>query len=108
MRQHSTDKTEIPIPQLVRNYDHLREIADEIPPLDTKPEVQLLIGRDAPEIMKAREVRHGPKGAPWAHKLAVGWTVCGRMCFSRQRRPVHIRTDRTVVQWSSNKVNVTQ
>ncbi len=65
----------------------------------------MLIGRNAPEIMKVREVRNGPKGAPWAHKLAIGRTICGRMCFSRQGRPVHIRTHRTVVQWSSNKVN---
>ena len=77
-----TEKHEIPTTESVKQYDHLRDIAGEIPPLDTKAQVQLLIGRDAPEIMKVREVRNGPKGAPWAHKLAIGWTVCGRLCVN--------------------------
>ncbi|CAB3980037.1 Hypothetical predicted protein [Paramuricea clavata] len=93
-----TEKHEIPTTQLVKQYEHLRKIADEIPPLDTKAQVQLLIGRDAPEIMKVREVRNGPKGAPWAHKLAIGWTVCGRLCVNRQGAPVHVQTHRTVIQ----------
>ena len=99
-----TEKHEIPTTESVKQYDHLRDIAGEIPPLDTKAQVQLLIGRDAPEIMKVREVRNGPKGAPWAHKLAIGWTVCGRLCVNRQGGPVHVQTHRTVIHGSSGEV----
>ncbi|XP_028407838.1 uncharacterized protein LOC114530418 [Dendronephthya gigantea] len=99
-----SDKREIPIPEQVKRYGHLREVADKLPPLNSEAEVQLLIGRDAPEIMKVREVRNGPKGAPWAHRLAVGWTVCGRMCVNRQGGPIHITTHRTVVRDLSNKL----
>ncbi|XP_028391897.1 uncharacterized protein LOC114516570 [Dendronephthya gigantea] len=99
-----SDKREIPIPEQVRRYGHLREVADKLPPLKSEAEVQLLIGRDAPEIMKVREVRNGPKGAPWAHRLAVGCTICGRMCVNRQGGPIHITTHRTVVRDLSNKL----
>ncbi|CAB3985600.1 Hypothetical predicted protein [Paramuricea clavata] len=42
----------------------------EIPPLDQEAKVGILIGRDVPELLKVRAFRNGPKGAPWAQKLA--------------------------------------
>ena len=92
------DKQEIPKPQHVKKFHHLQDIADEIPPFDSKVQVHLLFGRDAPEIIKVKEVRNGPKGTPWAHRLTVGWTVCGEMCVKRDGEPVHIRTHRTVCE----------
>jgi hypothetical protein len=56
------DKREIPTPELVRKFPHLQEIAREIPPLDPKAQIHLLIGRDAPEILKVRAFKNGPKG----------------------------------------------
>ena len=64
MRKYSYRQTEIPTPELVKKFHHLRDIAKEIPPLDRKAEVALLIGRDAPELMKVREVGNGPIGTP--------------------------------------------
>jgi hypothetical protein len=58
------DKREIPTPELVRKFPHLQEIAREIPPLDPKAQIHLLIGCDAPEILKVRAFKNGPKGAP--------------------------------------------
>ena len=62
-----SDKGEIPTPEKVKAFAHLRDIAKEIPPMDEQAEIQLLIGRDAPELMKIRAFRNGPKGTPWAH-----------------------------------------
>lgn len=91
------EKREIPTPEIAKQFTHLQEIASEIPPLDPKAEISILIGRDAPEIMKVRAFKNGPKGAPWAQRLAVGWTVCGQVCLDRIGGPIHISTHRTTV-----------
>ena len=75
------DKREIPTPGMARRFPHLTAITDEIPPLDETAKVHLLIGRDAPELPKVRESRNGPKGAPWAQRLTLGWTISGQMCL---------------------------
>ena len=46
------DKSEIPTPEFAVQYTHLRDNADEIFPLDSKAEVQLLISRNAPKLLK--------------------------------------------------------
>ena len=81
------------------NFPHLREIAVEIPAYDHKANVKILIGRDAPELLKIRESRNGPKGAPWAQQLDLGWTVSGQMCLDRVGGPVHISTRRKAVKY---------
>ena len=93
------DKREIPTPELAKRYNHLRDIANDIPPIDPDAEIQLLTGRNAPEIMKVRAFRNGSPGSPWAHKLCIGWTICGYQCIDRLGGPIHvltILTNRTV------------
>ena len=58
------DKQEIPTPEMARRFPHLRDTANEISQLDENAEIHLLIGRDAPELLKVRESRNGPRGAP--------------------------------------------
>ena len=70
-------KREIPTLEMARRFPHLQEIANEIPPLDGTANIHLLIRRDAPELLKVREFRNGPKGTPWAQKLSLGWTIIG-------------------------------
>ena len=95
MQQYPEDKREIPTPEIVKQFDNLCDISEEIPPFDNEAKVQLLIGRNTPELLKVRAFRNGPNGTPWAHKLAVGWTICGQTCIDRQGGAVHISTYRT-------------
>ena len=78
-------------------YPHLSSIADEIPPIDSQAKVQLLIDRDALELLKVRAFKNGPKGAPWAQKLVFGWTISGQACLDRTDGPIHVRARRTCV-----------
>ena len=82
-------------PSLKRS-NHLRNIANNIPPIDQDAEIQLLIGRNAPEIIKVRAFCNGSPGSPWAHKLSIGWTICGHQCIDRLGGPIRISTYRTV------------
>lgn len=68
-------KKGIPTPKIAREHPHLMSIAVEIPSLDKEAKIQLLIVRDAPELLKVEALKNGPKGAPWAQKLALGWTI---------------------------------
>ena len=99
------DKREIVTPEMARQFPHLREIAEEIPPYDPKAKVEILIGRDAPELLKIRESKNGPNGAPWAQKLHLGWTVSGQMCLDRVGGPIHISACRTAVQYSDKPLS---
>ena len=83
------DKREIPTPEMARRFAHLQEIASEILPFDANADIHLLIGRDAPELLKVRESRNGPNGAPWAQRLTLGWTITGQMCHDLAGEPVH-------------------
>ena len=60
------DREEILTPEIVRTHPHLRSMADKIPPLDEVGKIQLLIGRDEPELIKMPAFKNGPKGVPWA------------------------------------------
>ena len=80
---------------MARRFPHLRGIADEIPPFDSDANIHLLIGRDAPELLKVRGFRNGPRGAPWAQRLTLGWTITGQMCLDLAGGPVHALVRRT-------------
>ena len=88
---------EIPTPEIAREHPHLISIAVEIPPLDKETKIQLLIGRDVPELLKVRAFKNGPKGAPWAQKLALGWTISGQTCLDLKDGPIHVQAKRTSV-----------
>ncbi|KAK2552272.1 hypothetical protein P5673_026805 [Acropora cervicornis] len=91
----SRDKREVPTPEMVRRFPHLKEIAGEIPPFDDDVDIHLLIGRDAPELLKVRDFINGPNGAPWAQRLSLGWTITGQMCLDFASGPAHALAHRT-------------
>ena len=69
---------------MARRFLHLNDIVNQIQQLDENAEIHLLIGRDAPELLKVRDFRNEPRGAPWAQKDIVGldnnWTDVPRPC----------------------------
>ena len=94
------DKHEIITPEMAMQFSHLKEVPKEIPlTMDPQAKVEIRIGRDTPELLKVRESRNGPKGAPWAQRLDLGWTISGQMCLDRVGGPIHISVRRTAVEY---------
>ena len=91
------DKREIITPEMARQFSHLIGIAEEILAYNHKPKVEILICRDAPELLKIRESRNGSKRAPWAQRLDFGWTVSGQMCLDWVGGSAHVSARRTAV-----------
>ena len=89
------DKHDIPTPETARRFSHLESIASEIPSLDDAADIHLLIGRDAPELLKVREFKNGPIGTPWAQRLTLGWTIIGQVCLDLVDGPTHVLVHRT-------------
>ena len=90
-------REEIPTPSVARAHPHLASIADKIPALDANVEVLLLIGKDAPALHKIHEFRNGPRDAPWAQRLNLGWVVLGNACLDGAHKPTETSCFRTQV-----------
>ena len=100
------DKREIVTAEMARQFPHLKETAEEIPPYDPRARIEILIGRDAPELLKIRASKNGPKGGPWAQQVDLGWIVSGQMCLDRVGGPVHISAHRTAVEYSNKHLGL--
>ena len=92
------DKRRIAMPKMVRECSQIKETAHEIPPYDPKANVEILTRREAPELLKITAGRNGPKGASWAQKLDMGWTISSQMCLNWVGGPVHISAHHTTME----------
>ena len=90
-------REEIPTPAVARAHPHLKDIAEKIPELDPEVEILLLVGRDAPPLHKIHESRNGPRNAPWAQRLDLGWVVLGNVCLDGAHKPAEVSSYRTQV-----------
>ena len=90
-------REEIPTSELARHHSHLEQIAEEIPEVDPSADILILIGRDVPSLLKVHESRNGPRDAPWAQKLELGWVVLGNACLDGAHVPGGISTYRTQI-----------
>jgi hypothetical protein len=88
---------EIPTPDIVLHYPHLRDVSDYLLPFDESMQIMLLIGRDLPEAHHVIEQRIGPPRSPFAQRSPLGWTIIGDVCLSGQRSPVLVTTYRTYI-----------
>ncbi|KAJ8031579.1 hypothetical protein HOLleu_24812 [Holothuria leucospilota] len=76
------NRSEIPTPEAAASFSHLKQIAASLPKLNDDAEIAILLGRDAPQFHKIREVINGDDDQPWAHRLDLGWVVMGEVCLN--------------------------
>ena len=69
------DPTQIPSNETAKNWNHLRSIANEIPPL-LDCDVDLLIGYNCSQALVPREVITGTKGSPYEEIRSAGQDCC--------------------------------
>ena len=91
------NREEILTPAAARAHPHLEAITEKIPELDPEAEILLLVGRDAPPLHKIHELQNGPRNAPWAQRLNLGWVVLGNTCMDGAHKPTEISSYRTQV-----------
>ena len=88
-------RDEIPTPNVTTYYEHFHGI--EIPPIDDEAVILMLIGRNLVEAHHIIDQRIGPKGTPFAQKLALGWVIIGEKCLGKVHISNHVNVNKTFV-----------
>lgn len=89
------NRKEIPTPEAAWHHQHLRPIAEQIPPLDPDAEILLLIGRDLLRVHKVRKQFNGKHNDPYAQKLDLGWVIVGDVCLGNTHKPAEVSVMKT-------------
>ena len=58
------NKNEIPTPEIAKEFSHLKGVVKQISELDLAADIEILIGRDTPELLKVRDFKNRPTGFP--------------------------------------------
>lgn len=78
---------EIPTPDVANAHPHLCRMAKYLPKLDSNAKVELLMGRDVPEVHHVLDQVLGGQGKPFAQHLPLGWVVIGEVCLGNVHPP---------------------
>ncbi|XP_061176088.1 uncharacterized protein LOC133185041 [Saccostrea echinata] len=91
------ERSEIPTPDVAFSHKHLNCIAHQLPSIKENVNIGLLIGRDVPEVHHVFDQITGPKGAPFAQKLGLGWVIIGDVCLGKVHKPDHVNVMKTSI-----------
>ncbi|KAJ8026336.1 hypothetical protein HOLleu_34153 [Holothuria leucospilota] len=86
----SSPESESVEPEQAQNglvYSEGAEAATSLGPMIRASDVGVLIGQDVPDAVIPMEIRKGPKGAPYAMRTRLGWTVCGPLGNLSKHKP---------------------
>lgn len=81
------DRSEIPTPQVALYHSHLKGIAGQIPEIEPEAPIMMLLGRDIIKVHKVMKYINGPREAPYALKLDLGWVIVGNVCLGNVHKP---------------------
>ena len=70
----------------------------EIPSFDREAKIEILIGREAPKLLRFQAFKNDSRSAPWAQKLSLSWTVAGQMCLESAETSWHADKDTNLVR----------
>ena len=76
---------EIPRPELARKWQHLKLVADKMPPYIPGVKVGLLIGTNCPKAIEPKDFIAGKDDGPYAVLTFAGWTIVGPLHVSGVR-----------------------
>lgn len=86
------NRMEIPTPSAAFNHPHLQPVAHLIPELNPSAPIMLLLRRDIISVHKVRKQVNGPRDAPYAQKLDLGWVIVGNVCLGGVHKPTTVNT----------------
>ncbi|XP_061691876.1 uncharacterized protein LOC133509143 isoform X1 [Syngnathoides biaculeatus] len=78
----TSNRSEIPSPEIAHSHAHLRSMAPHIPKIDPKAQILILLGRDLIQVHKVRDQINGRHNAPFAQRLDLGWVIVGEVCIN--------------------------
>ena len=76
---------QIPTPDVMMEWKHLKEICKEVPEYNPNLEIGLLIGSDCPAALEPQRVISIVDKGPFAIKLCHGWTINSPIQVKKQQ-----------------------
>ena len=105
-------RDQIPKPENVNNWPHLKGIQGKIPPYDEDVDIGLLIGCNCPKAITPTEVIRGKGEEPYAVRTLLGWSIVGPVATSNTPRDghaldstCHLTLTREVISGASDSAN---
>ena len=89
---------QIPTPEEVKRWEHLRSVAEKIPEFIPNLEIGLLIGSNCPAAMEPLEVVPSGDKGPYAMRLRHGWTLSGPLYVENVSSPGNVTCHRITVR----------
>ena len=74
---YTRDVIPVNVSQMVKQWQHLRHVATELPPYLPDIDIGILIGNNCPEALEPLKVVPTVEGGPFATLLRHGWAVFG-------------------------------
>ena len=90
-------RDDIPTPEIASHFNHLQDIASEIPAFDESADILLLIGRDLSAAHHVHDQIIGSYDSPFAQRLGLGWVVVGQVCLGKVHHSDVVSCNRTNV-----------
>ena len=89
---------QIPTPEGVKRWEHLRSVAEKIPEFIPNLEIGLLIGSNCPAAIEPLEVVSSDVKGPYAMRLRQGWTLSGPLYVENVSSPGNVTCHRITVR----------
>lgn len=81
---------QIPTPEVVKQWEHLRGVAERMPEFIPNLEIGLLIGSNCPAAMEPLEVVPSGDKGPYAMRLRHVWTLTGPLQVKDSLSPSNV------------------
>jgi len=80
----SANRSQIPKPEVAREWQHLKPIPDKLTLYHPDAEISILIGNNCPRAIQPREIIAGEEDELYAQRTVLGWgvIVCNRVAAS--------------------------
>ena len=75
----AAEHTQIPHPNKVKRWRHLKCIADQLHPVDENISISMLIGRNCLKAIKPLSILPGDDEDPYAVRTRLGWGIVGQI-----------------------------
>lgn len=89
---------QIPTPEVVKQWEHLQEVAERLPAFMPGVEIGMLIGSNCLLALEPLEVVPSKGGGPYAMRLHHGWTLTSPLQVKNPLYSANISSHRITVQ----------
>ena len=89
---------EIPCPDQIAGWNHLKELKSELPEFDPDIPMGLLIGANCPRALEPLQAINSVDGGPYAYLSRLGWCVVGPMAESKSKGRVKCNLIKSATQ----------